>query len=115
MTDATIRRATTADLDLVAPLFDGYRQFYERPADPVIARQFIADRLAAGDSVLFLAVSATGAALGFAQLYPSFSSVSARRIWILNDLFVTPQGRGQGIGQQLLEAARRHGVETGAK
>ena len=28
-----IRQATVADLDLVAPLYDAYRQFYTQPAD----------------------------------------------------------------------------------
>src|SRR5207302_1364805 len=53
--------------------------------------------------------------LGFVQLYPSFSSAAARRIWILNDLFVAPAARRRGIGRALLQAARDHGVATGAK
>lgn len=111
----TVRRAAPADLDLVAPLFDAYRQFYEQPPDAELARRFIGDRLAAGDSVIFVALDADGAAVGFTQLYPSFSSVSARRIWALNDLFVAPSARRGGAGRALMEAARRHAVETGAR
>jgi hypothetical protein len=32
MADVTPRRATPADVDALAPLFDGYRRFYEHPA-----------------------------------------------------------------------------------
>ena len=49
------------------------------------------------------------------QLYPSFSSVSAFRLWVLNDLFVASPARRSGVGRALMEAARRHAVETGAK
>ena len=54
-------------------------------------------------------------ALGFAQLYPSWSSVTARPIWILNDLFVAPAARGSGVGRALLERCRKHALETGAQ
>ncbi len=43
-----------------------------------------------------------------------FSSVSAAPMWLLNDLFVTSEARGQGIGAALLERARIHAKETGA-
>jgi hypothetical protein len=40
-----VRRATVADLDVVAPLFDAYRQFYAQPADLGVARSFRVERL----------------------------------------------------------------------
>jgi GNAT superfamily N-acetyltransferase len=111
-----VRRATAADLGTVAELFDGYRQFYGQPANRALAEAFIRDRLSCSDSAIFLALDATSAqGLGFVQLYPSFSSVAARRIWILNDLFVVPAARRRGIGRALLDAAREHGASTGAQ
>jgi ribosomal protein S18 acetylase RimI-like enzyme len=111
-----IRRASLADLGTVAELFDGYRQFYGQPADYPLAEAFLRDRFTNNDSVVFLAVEPrSGAGLGFAQLYPSFSSVAARRIWILNDLFVAPAARQRGVGRALLDAARDHGKATGAR
>jgi GNAT superfamily N-acetyltransferase len=101
-------------VDTIAPLFDAYRQFYRQAPDLEHAREFIKDRLAGGESVIFLAVR-EGIGLGFAQLYPSFSSVEMKRLWILNDLFVTPSARKQGIGAALLERARQLAIETGAR
>ena len=111
-----IHRASVVDLRTVSELFDGYRQFYGQPADYALAEAFVRDRFANNDSVVFLAIdSQSGDGLGFVQLYPSFSSVAARRIWILNDLFVAPAARQRGVGRALLDAARDHGLATGAK
>jgi ribosomal protein S18 acetylase RimI-like enzyme len=108
-------RATLADLATVAPMFDSYRQFYGLASDPALARSFIADRLQHNDSVIFLATE-WHQAIGFVQLYPVFSSTAARpgRLWLLNDLYVTPEGRSQGVGRALMERARGHAIETGA-
>ena len=113
-----VRRASLGDAGLIAPLFDSYRQFYDQPPDPELAATFIRDRLQAEESVIFLA-EADGAGskkvLGFVQLYPSFSSVAARRIWVLNDLFVIPEARRSRVGRALMEAARQHAIQTGAR
>jgi ribosomal protein S18 acetylase RimI-like enzyme len=117
MTEIDIRRAGAADVDLLAPLFDAYRQFYQQPSDLALARRFLAERLERNESVIFLALVRNGHAPtpgGFTQLYPIFSSVRCRRTWLLNDLFVAPAFRQAGVGRQLMEAARRHGRETGA-
>ena len=109
-----IRRASRDDVDDLAPLFDGYRRFYAQPSDIAAARAFLEERLSRDESVIFFAVD-DGEALGFTQLYPSFSSVSLRRLWILNDLFVRPGVRRGGVGRRLLERARQWALETGAK
>jgi GNAT superfamily N-acetyltransferase len=107
-------RAELDDLDALLPLFDGYRQFYGQRPDPDGARAFLADRFKRGESVIFLAV-ADGAVVGFTQLFPLFSSVSMKRLWLLNDLFVARDARTSGAGRALLERAERWAVETGAK
>lgn len=114
-TDAAIvvSRATLLDLDTLAPLFDAYRAFYRQACNLALARSFLEQRLQHGESVIFLARDA-GRALGFTQLYPAFSSVSARRIWILNDLFVAAAARQRGTARALMSAARAYAIETGA-
>ncbi len=112
--DITIARATLDDLDTLTPLFDAYRVFYRKPSDPVLARDFLRERLQRGESAIFLARGAGGEALGFTQLYPCFSSVSARPLWILNDLYVDAAARRRGVARALMQRARRHALETGA-
>lgn len=111
----SIRQAGMADLDRVAPLFDQYRQFYRQPSDPELARAFIRERLALQESVIFLAENEKGEAVGFMQLYPLFSSISAKRSWMLNDLFVSPTARRSGVASALLDTAKAHAKATGTK
>jgi ribosomal protein S18 acetylase RimI-like enzyme len=110
-----VREAGPGDVEAVAPLFDAYRQFYEREADLELARTFIAERLGRRESVIYLA-ERDGVPVGFVQLYPLFSSTAARprRLWLLNDLYVAPEARGDGVGRALMARARRLGEETGA-
>ena len=108
-----IRRARADDLGALASLFDAYRQFYRQPSDLEGARAFLAERIARSESVIFLAED-EGGALGFTQLYPSFTSGGMARIYILNDLFVMPQARGQGVATALLRQAAEFGRGEGA-
>ena len=111
-----VRRATPEDVPAVAPLFDAYRVFYGQEPDPELAGRFLRERLERAESVVFLALDGeAGRVTGFTQLYPLFSSVAARRKWLLNDLFVAPEARVRGVGAALLKTARRFVAETGAK
>ncbi|MGD1070390.1 MAG: GNAT family N-acetyltransferase [Bryobacteraceae bacterium] len=109
-----VRQATIFDVDLLAPLFDAYRQFYRQPSDLELARQFLFDRLRNDQSIVFLAIRQDDSAIGFTQLFPSFSSASAARIFVLNDLYVQPEARRQGVGSLLLAAAAQFGSAAGA-
>lgn len=115
MTSAThnIRQAALHDLNTVSVLFDAYRQFYGQPADLARARDFLAERLAHGESVILLACDAAGSGLGFVQMYPLFSSVRTLRTWLLNDLFVALQARRKGVAAALLRTAAQHAREHG--
>jgi GNAT superfamily N-acetyltransferase len=108
-----VRQATVADLNLLVPLFDAYRRFYRQPSEPERARRFLLERLEHSQSVVFLAFE-DDVAIGFTQLYPSFSSGAMARIFILNDLFVAPDARQRGAGSALLQAAAEHGRRAGA-
>ena len=110
---SAIRRAVPADLDALAPLFDAYRRFYEQPGDVALASDYLNDRLERGESVIFVA-EADHQLLGFCQLYPTWCSVAAARIFVLYDLFVDDGVRRAGVGRQLMLAAQAFGREAGA-
>jgi ribosomal protein S18 acetylase RimI-like enzyme len=102
-----------ADLERLAPMFDQYRQFYGRPSDVEACGEFLRNRLSRDDSALFMAWT-DEVPVGFLQLYPSFSSVSLARIFVLNDLFVHPQARRQGVASRLISAAIEFARSSGA-
>lgn len=110
----TVRRSTLRDLDRLVPLFDAYRQFYEQPSNLVIARQFLRERITRAESVALIAEDRDGRAIGFAQLYPSFSSILAATMFLLSDLFVIPPARRCGVGTLLLKAAEEAARAAGA-
>jgi len=109
-----VRQATVHDLDTLVPLFDGYRQFYGKPSNPEGARAFLGARFAHHQSVILLAMDAGGTGMGFTQLYPLFSSVRMVRTYLLNDMFVSPQARRQGVAAALLREAAAHARALGA-
>lgn len=109
-----VRQAQVTDLEAVASLFDAYRRFYRAAPNLDLATAFIGERLRSRDSAILLACDGDGTALGFTQLYPSFSSVGCTRILVLNDLYVAESARGGGVGRALLAAARLHAQEFGA-
>lgn len=93
-------------LEEVVPLFDQYRVFYGKTSDLEAARRFLSERMINQQSVILLARDAAGKAVGFSQLYPIFSSLSMRKKFILNDLFVLPEARKTGVGAALLDQAK---------
>ncbi|MEV7419300.1 GNAT family N-acetyltransferase [Streptomyces sp. NPDC089919] len=109
-----VRAGGVADLGAVVPLFLRYLEFYEVAGDEERARGYLGERLGRGESLVWLAEDAAGAAIGFAQVYPTFSSLEMRPVWVLYDLFVAPAGRRTGAGRALLrevvEGARAAGV-----
>jgi len=113
MSEVSVRRAGVAELEELVPLFDRYRQFQHRPSDLPAAREFLRARLDRGESIVFIAHDGA-AAVGFAQLYPSFSSVGLARVLVLNDLFVDAAGRRKGVASRLLAALESYAWSSGA-
>ena len=107
-----IERATFGELPRLSKLFDGYRRFYRMKSDISGAREFLAARLRHKDSIILVAWVGDESIVGFVQLYPAFSSVRMGPIWILNDLYVQRDWRGQGVGKRLMEEARVRAVQN---
>lgn len=111
-----IERVTGKTLDELLPLMRGYCDFYEvSPSDEellTMSRALIADPRREG--VQLLARDRDGRAIGFATVFWSWSTTSAQRIGVMNDLFVAPEGRGSGAAEALIEACRSECAEHGA-
>ncbi len=109
-----IIRAQLQHGDLIARLFDAYRQLYKADSDLEASREFIHQRLASNESVIFLALD-DDTAIGFVQLYPVFASVVLQSLWLLNDLYVDPSARKQGTGEALMKEAEDFASEKNSR
>jgi GNAT superfamily N-acetyltransferase len=110
-----IELVSEGDLEQLLPLMRAYCVFYEvEPSDAALlalSRALIADPQ--GEGVQLIA-RVDGVAAGFATIFWSWSTLSAERIAVMNDLYVAPDHRGAGIADALIaacaEQCRRHGV-----
>jgi ribosomal protein S18 acetylase RimI-like enzyme len=109
-----VRKALTDDVPLLVLLFEAYREFYQQASDPEAAAKFLKERIANKDAEIFVAENEQGELTGFVQLYPLFSSTRMKRFWLLNDLYVSPAQRGQGISVLLIDAAKELCRQTGS-
>jgi GNAT superfamily N-acetyltransferase len=112
----TIEPVSTDDLPELLPLMRGYCDFYEvSPTDEALlamSRALIADPQREG--IQFLARDDDGTAVGFATIFWSWSTTDAARLGVMNDLFVSPEGRGGGFADALIERCREECGRRGA-
>ncbi|MGI9261693.1 MAG: GNAT family N-acetyltransferase [Woeseiaceae bacterium] len=108
-----IVKANREHIAEVSRLFDFYRQFYECDPDLELATRFITARIEREESDIFVAVDGA-IACGFVQLYPSFCSVDAVKIYILYDIYVDADRRGTGLGERLMNQATVWAKANGA-
>lgn len=114
MSHIVIHTGTIEDLEALTILFDQYRIFYKQTSDIDSCREFLAIRMKLKESVIFIATY-DDVVVGFTQLYPSFSSVTLQRSFILNDLYVLSEYRGKGIASALLEHSKEFTIHKGYK
>ncbi len=108
-----VRQGTSKDIEQLVVLFEAYRNFYRQQPAKDQATQFLSERFINNDSVIFIAFDQSkNEAVGFTQLYPTFTSIRMKKSWILNDLFVSEKRRGQGISKLLINAAKEHCIAT---
>jgi len=111
-----IAQVGEADLAALLPMMRAYCDFYEvAPSDADLeglARALIADPDREG--IQLLARGDGGEPLGFATVFWSWQTLSASRVAVMNDLFVVPETRKQGVGRALIEECRRRAGERDA-
>ena len=108
-----VRNADENDLEILSCLLHKYRIFHGGKGQVEDARRFLLERIRNNQSYLFLAVDSEERALGYAQVYPSYSSVSLVQVFILNDMFVESNSRGLGVGSALLVAVENYAKKCG--
>ena len=109
-----VYQAGLENLPELAVLFDKYRVFYQQNSDITAAEHFLHQRFEKNESIVFMA-EIDGTAVGFTQLYSSFSSVSMLPVFILNDLYVEGAHRKKGVGEALLNKAKEFCKENDFK
>jgi GNAT superfamily N-acetyltransferase len=116
-----IARVGRDDLDDLLPLMRGYCDFYEvAPSDAALralSLTLIANPDTSGIQLIARHTvddgSGVGAAVGFATLYWTFSTLAASAIGLMNDLYVDPLARGGGTGRALIEACEAECAQRG--
>ncbi len=107
-----VRLVTNTDIQLLSELFNAYRVFYGMTSDNNGAKAFLSARIKNDESVIYVSESTDSILTGFAQLYPLFSSTRMKKLWLLNDLFVHPDFRGQGYSVALIDCAKELAITT---
>ena len=112
----TVRRIEAGDRQAWERLFDGYNTFYERRLPDGRAETAFAELLsdAPGTHVGFVAVGADGQLIGLAHALQRRSTFSQDGYVYLEDLFTSPDCRGQGVGKALIDAVYAYADALGA-
>jgi len=99
-----IRKASLKDLDQLTSLFDKYLIFYKKKSNLEKHKSFLKERIENNEAIIFMAFDDKNKdkAIGFALIYPTFSSVLLSKILILNDLYVDSNIRKNGVGEKLI-------------
>lgn len=98
-----IRKASVEDLDQLTPLFDKYLVFYKKKSNSEKHKSFLKERIEKNEAIIFIAFDEKiDKAIGFALIYPTFSSILLSKILILNDLYVDSTVRKNGVGEKLI-------------
>ena len=111
---AIIVEASIANIEELSILFDLYRQFYRQPSSIIDAKYFLNERMEKKESTIYISKEEDDNISGFVQLYPIFTSVGLKRLWLLNDLFVKEQYRKKGIARKLIDRCKKLTEETKA-
>ena len=111
----TIEPVTVEQLDALLPLIAAYQRFYEvDDVDDDRNRAFFSRFLAPSEDGMLIAAREGSEPLGYACMYWHFTSLVPAETVLMNDLFVTEDARGRGVGRALIEACAAIGRERGA-
>ena len=109
-----IRFATPADVGIILHFVRELAE-YERALDQVVATEpLLAQALfSSPPAAEALLAEVEGVAVGMALFFHNFSTWTGWRGLYLEDLYVTPEARGTGVGRALLKRLAQLAVERG--
>jgi GNAT superfamily N-acetyltransferase len=110
----SVRQASILDLSRIVPVFDSYREYFRQERNPVEVERFLFDKFEHLESVILIAEH-KDEVIGFAQLYPIFSSLTLQRVWLLNDFFICEDFRNKGVGKKLFNKVKEFTLLTKSK
>jgi GNAT superfamily N-acetyltransferase len=111
-----IEPITTEEFERLLPLIAAYQRFYKaEQIDDERNRAFFARFIAPSEDGMLLGAWREEELVGYACLYWSFTSTVPAETVLMNDLYVDPATRGQGVGRALIEASTAVGRERGAQ
>lgn len=112
-----IKKATISEIDELAQIFHEYRKTsvsHKGTSSIEDSKKWLCDRVNKGEAVIFIAIEESSI-IGFGTLYHGFSSISLKRYWIFNDLYVLPKCRGNGCAKHLISEIQKFAVTSGSK
>jgi ribosomal protein S18 acetylase RimI-like enzyme len=108
-----IRPIAPGDREAWRELFRAYGVFYETRFTDEILDGVWAWLLDPSHEVFALVADDAGELVGFAHIRRLSDTFTAGPAWFLDDLYVAPGRRGQGIARDLIERAARDGAAAG--
>ncbi|WJH35826.1 GNAT family N-acetyltransferase [Paenibacillus sp. CC-CFT747] len=112
--DVVVRKAQAVDLVPLGGLMREYiTDFYGCPEPPKERLEELMRVLLDGKQGIQWVAEEDGLLSGFATLYFTYSTLRARPVVILNDLYVVEKSRGTGAAAALFEACTAYARENG--
>ena len=104
MTPPLIRPVSAADREPWFRLWQGYLDFYETDLDPAVSESTWSRLLDPASHIHGLVATGEGGIAGILNYVLHENTWTRRPVCYLEDLFVDPAARGQGVGRALIEA-----------
>jgi ribosomal protein S18 acetylase RimI-like enzyme len=109
-----IRDAREEEAEELLPLIRAYCDFYEASPPDQGLLEFARTLITHPEQGAMFIARDGEEAVGFATLEWKWSSLKAARIGYLEDIYVSPEARGRGIADALIEACAERCRERGA-
>lgn len=100
------------DIEKIVGIFDEYRVHFGKQSDLDGAKLFLTENIKENRSAIYAGIE-DGKVIGFIQLYQFLSSLNMSYQLLINDLYLSRDARGKGLGVILMNSAFSHGESLG--